>query len=43
MQDPPVLWKGTTIPSKVEEVNVLTKQRDDLLDDLRPSGLNLRL
>lgn len=34
-RDPPHLLKGTTIPSLVEEVNVLTDERDQILHDLK--------
>lgn len=38
-QDPPLLLKGTTVPSRVDEVNKLTQQRDELLEDLRSNLL----
>lgn len=38
-QDPPLLLKGTTVPSWVDEVNKLTQQRDELLEDLRSNLL----
>ncbi|KAK7279402.1 hypothetical protein RJT34_24453 [Clitoria ternatea] len=34
-QDPPLLLKGTTIPSKIEQVNQLQEQRDEILKELR--------
>nr|KYP55801.1 Retrotransposable element Tf2 [Cajanus cajan] len=37
--DPPILLKGTTIPSKVEEVNQLVCQCDELLVELRSNLL----
>lgn len=33
--DPPLLLKGTTIPSRVESVNQLQKQRDEILKELK--------
>lgn len=38
-QDALLLLKETTIPSKVEEVNRLTQQHDELLEDLRSNSL----
>ena len=37
--DPPILLKGTTIPSAVEEVNKLTADRDNMLAELRSNLL----
>jgi len=34
-QEPPLLAKGADIPSKLEEVNQLSKDRDELLQELR--------
>ena len=34
-QEPPLLVKGADIPSKLEEVNQLSKDRDELLQELR--------
>ena len=34
-RDPPLLLKGTTIPSKIESVNQLQQERDDLLQELK--------
>ena len=34
-RDPPHLLKGFTIPSVVEEVNVLTQERDQMLHELK--------
>lgn len=34
-RDPPYLLKGSTIPSVVEEVNVLTQERDQMLHELK--------
>lgn len=38
-RDPPLLLHGTTIPSKLEAVNVLQADRDELLGDLRANLL----
>ncbi|XP_047161824.1 uncharacterized protein LOC124831784 [Vigna umbellata] len=34
-RDPPLLLKGTTIPSKVQSVNQLQQERDDILMELK--------
>ena len=34
-RDPPLLLKGTTIPSKIESINQLQQERDDLLQELK--------
>ena len=36
---PPILLKGTTIPSAVEEVNKLTADRDNTLTELKANLL----
>ena len=33
--DPPILLKGTTIPSTIEEVNKITGNKDNILAELR--------
>lgn len=38
-QDTPLLIKGSTVPSWIEEVNQLTSRRVDLLADLRDNLL----
>ena len=34
-QEPPLLVKGADIPSRLEEVNQLSKEKDELLQELR--------
>jgi len=34
-RDPPLLLQGTTIPSKIDSVNQLQQERDDILNDLK--------
>ncbi|KAL6541589.1 hypothetical protein OROGR_011075 [Orobanche gracilis] len=38
-RDPPLLIKGCTIPSKLDDVNQLVQQRDDLLAELKQNLL----
>ena len=37
--EPPILLKGTTISSSIEEVNKLTTNRDNILAELRNNFL----